>query len=128
MKENFCGKILQKSGLTTESIETPLRQGLLLKLSPTGEKNIKDIAKQIIDDTRVFIENGLTKKKASNLYTHIKKTLYIWLLNQLCSYDTTSFRFALTFAGEKNQKGLTNLLDDIDAVSVDFAKPIEWHE
>ena len=128
MKEKFCGKILQKSGLTIESIEIPLRQDLLLKLSPTGEKMIKDLAKQIVDDTSVFVENGLTKKKAINLYTHIKKTLYIWLLNQLCSYETTSFRFALTFAGEKDQKGLTNLLDAEDAVSIDFTKPIEWYE
>lgn len=128
MKEKFCGKVIQKSGLTIESIEIPLRKGLLLKLSLRGEKMIKDLAKQIIDDTSVLIENGLTKKKASNLYTHIKKTLYLWLLNHLCSYDTTSFRFALTFAGEKDQKGLNNLLDEEEAVSIDFQKPIEWYE
>jgi hypothetical protein len=128
MKENFCGKVIQKSGLTIESIETPLRQGLLLKLSSVGEKTVNDLAKQIIEDTSTFIENGLTKKKASNLYTHLRKILYTWLLNQLCSYETTSFRFAITFAGEKDQKGLINLLNDEDAVSIDFERPIDWYE
>jgi len=128
IKKILCGKVLQKSGLTIESIETPLRYGLLLKLSPSGEKAINKVAKDIIEDTKVTIENGLTKKQAINLYTHIRKTLYLWLLSQLCSYEPTAFRFALTFAGEENQKGLTNLLDDNDAILIDFAKPIEWYE